>query len=76
MAECESGLDPTEIDDTRENWGMFQLNEHGDESWDGWRPYFGEERWSHVLEAEENVDMAVEIWERAGRTWDPWACKP
>lgn len=67
---CESGLEPGAIDPTRENWGLAQLNEFT------WRPFFGEERWARVLEAEENLAMAHVIYERAGRTFLPWACRP
>jgi len=70
VATCESGLRADAVDPLRENWGAFQVNERT------WRPFFGEERWARVLEAEENVAMAWTIYERAGQTWLPWACRP
>ena len=70
VAWCESRHDPGAIDPTRENFGLMQINEAT------WRPYFGEERWSRVLEPEENVKMAFTIYQRAGNTWQPWSCRP
>ena len=66
----ESGGDPHAVSADRADWGLFQINEAT------WRPYFGEERWSRVLEVEENVKMAYEIYQRAGNTWQPWSCRP
>lgn len=70
VAWCESRHDARAVDAFAENWGLFQINEQT------WRPYFGEERWARVLEASENTAMAWEIYERGGRTWLPWSCRP
>jgi len=70
VAWCESRHDPAAVSPDGQNWGLMQINEST------WRPFFGEARWSQVLEAEENVRMAWEIYQRAGMTWQPWSCKP
>ena len=69
IAWCESRLVATARDPEGASHGLFQIHESS------WRRYFGEAKWSRVYEPEENVAMAVEIWERAGRTWLPWSCK-
>lgn len=80
VVECESGFNPGAVDETAENFGLFQINEYGDgvqdgKGFDGWRPYFGEERWAQVLDGAANAAMAYEIYVRGGG-WFPWTCKP
>ena len=65
----ESGGDPAAIDRSEENFGLTQLNRAT------WEAFFGRERWSHVLEAEANLAMADEVYERGGG-WGPWTCRP
>jgi hypothetical protein len=64
----ESRDDPTAVSPTDDH-GWFQINAPT------WRPYFGEARWSLIYSPYENTVMAYEVWERAGRTWTPWATR-
>jgi hypothetical protein len=72
VAYCESRLNPGAISPTNSNgtrdWGLMQIN-------DVWRQAFPV-RWAKVLDAKTNVDMAWHIYQTAGKSWQPWTCRP
>jgi hypothetical protein len=71
---CESGdgTDPGTYDLNAPNGGKLQINRAM------WERFFWETRgWSWeqiVLDDTINEEAACIVWERAGRTWTPWAC--
>ena len=71
VAWCESRMNPQAISPTNRNgsqdFGLMQINNRA------WREYFGE-RWAQVLNAEQNIAMAYEIYSLYG--WQPWTCAP
>ena len=71
VAWCESRMNPQAISPTNRNgtrdYGLMQINNGA------WQEYFGE-RWARVLNAEQNVSMAYEIYSKYG--WQPWTCAP
>lgn len=73
---CESshGADPRTYDLDAANGGRLQLSRAT------WEQFFLEtEGWTWeqiVMDDELNLRAAAVIWERAGRTWSPWTCKP
>ena len=72
VAECESELKPWAVSPPNSNgtrdWGLMQVN-------DVWRPAFPVS-WPNVLDAQTNIDMAWHIYQTAGNSWQPWACRP
>ena len=71
VAWCESRMNPQAISPTNRNgtrdYGLMQINNGA------WQEYFGE-RWAQVLNAEQNIAMAYEIYSQYG--WQPWTCAP
>ena len=71
VAWCESRMNPKAISPTNRNGtkdhGLMQINNGA------WQEYFGK-RWAQVLDAEQNVSMAYEIYSLYG--WQPWTCAP
>ena len=65
IVDCESDGDPEAVDPTRENFGLWAVNEAT------WRPFFGEELWAQVFDPVVNTQMAWIIFQRAGNTWTP-----
>ena len=71
VAWCESRMDHEAISPTNRNgtrdYGLMQINNGA------WQEYFGQ-RWAQVLNAEQNIAMAYEIYSQYG--WQPWTCAP
>lgn len=71
VAWCESRINPKAISPTNRNgtrdYGLMQINNGA------WQEYFGK-RWAQVLNAEQNIAMAYEIYSQYG--WRPWTCAP
>jgi hypothetical protein len=71
VAWCESRMNPQAISPINRNgsqdFGLMQINNGA------WQEYFGE-RWAQVLNAEQNIAMAYEIYSQYG--WQPWTCAP
>ena len=71
VAWCESRMNPQAISPTNRNgsqdFGLMQINDGA------WQKYFGK-RWAQVLNAEQNIAMAYEIYSQYG--WRPWTCAP
>ena len=71
VAWCESRMNPQAISPTNRNgtrdYGLMQINNGA------WQEYFGE-RWAQVLNADQNIAMAHEIYSLYG--WQPWTCAP
>ena len=71
VAWCESRMNPKAISPINRNgsqdFGLMQINDGA------WQEYFGK-RWAQVLDTEQNIAMAYEIYSLYG--WQPWTCAP
>jgi len=71
---CESGhgTDPATYDLTAAHGGPLQISKAT------WEPFFaGRWTWEQIVtDPDIHYQAAYIIWERAGRTFSPWGCKP
>jgi len=71
VAECESGMNPRAVSPGGGNWGLFQINtvhkpmvRSMGYDWD-----------SQIRDPYVNSKVARRIWNDAGGSWRPWACR-
>lgn len=66
VAKCESSLQPDRIGDThlaKPSIGLFQINQI-------WHDFDTET----LLNVDENIKIAKQIYERSGKNWNRWTC--